>query len=540
MAARSDTVYDWMASRGSGRDAANRLREIVDELAADTSVNNFHDLGRLGGWAILAAVAPQGSATQALIERGWRFERTKVGGRNEHASGYEQALPAYADAVGTLDEFLAGDAEVDPALHPLRRREAEPIVGPRRPGGDHSIHELVAAQIERIPQAIAIEDVHGATVTYAELGERVDAFAEHLAAAGVRPGDAIGVFLGRSVHLAVAALAIARSGVVVVVNPTHPSARVADMITDAGVSRVVVDDQTRPLVPVNAPELIAADRAGAAVASMPPPQLDPAEPAYLNFTSGSTGRPKAVTSSHRAFCNQLLWRRDEFGLGGDDALLQTAAPTFDIFMWEIFGPLVAGARLVFNPGEWDPHSIVQRVRQSSITMLQIVPSQLDVLLEEPDLGQCMTLRYVFCGGEPLSLALCRRFAAVLPHAELVNLYGPTETTIDATFWRVEVADEASWAPTGRPIANACLYVVDPEGALAAPGAKASCGSAVPVSRWATSAPRPSPRSVSAATSAARIPVPGSIAPVIGYAKDPTGRWSSSVGWTGSSRCMACG
>ncbi len=469
LAARSDTVYDWMASRGSGRDAANRLREIVDELAADTSVNNFHDLGRLGGWAILAAVAPQGSATQALIERGWRFERTKVGGRNEHASGYEQALPAYADAVGTLDEFLAGDAEVDPALHPLRRREAEPIVGPRRPGGDHSIHELVAAQIERIPQAIAIEDVHGATVTYAELGERVDAFAEHLAAAGVRPGDAIGVFLGRSVHLAVAALAIARSGVVVVVNPTHPSARVADMITDAGVSRVVVDDQTRPLVPVNAPELIAADRAGAAVASMPPPQLDPAEPAYLNFTSGSTGRPKAVTSSHRAFCNQLLWRRDEFGLGGDDALLQTAAPTFDIFMWEIFGPLVAGARLVFNPGEWDPHSIVQRVRQSSITMLQIVPSQLDVLLEEPDLGQCMTLRYVFCGGEPLSLALCRRFAAVLPHAELVNLYGPTETTIDATFWRVEVADEASWAPIGRPIANACLYVVDPEGALAAPG-----------------------------------------------------------------------
>ncbi|MCV7110405.1 AMP-binding protein, partial [Mycolicibacterium setense] len=235
LAARSDTVYDWMASRGSGRDAANRLREIVDELAADTSVNNFHDLGRLGGWAILAAVAPQGSAAQALIERGWRFERTKVGGRDEHASGYEQALPAYADAVGTLDEFLAGDAEVDPALHPLRRREAEPIVGPRRPGGDHSIHELVAAQIERTPQAIAIEDVHGATVTYAELGERVDAFAEHLAAAGVRPGDAIGVFLGRSVHLAV-----------------------ADMITDAGVSRVVVDDQTRPLVPVNAPELIAA------------------------------------------------------------------------------------------------------------------------------------------------------------------------------------------------------------------------------------------------------------------------------------------
>lgn len=104
------------------------------------------------GWAILAAVAPQGSAAQALIEQGWRFERTKVGGRNEHASGYEQALPAYADAVGTLDEFLAGDAEVDPTLHPLRRREAEPIVGPRRPGGDHSIHELVAAQIERTPR----------------------------------------------------------------------------------------------------------------------------------------------------------------------------------------------------------------------------------------------------------------------------------------------------------------------------------------------------------------------------------------------------
>ncbi|WP_373199515.1 amino acid adenylation domain-containing protein [Mycobacterium marinum] len=470
LAAHDDTIYDWIADRDPSSDATSRLRETVSELTAESSTGLFCDLGWFGVWAILDAVVPRGSAASALIENAWHLARVSVAARPATGSDFLQSIPNFADSVGTLDEFLSCHAtEIDPTLHPTRGKasQGEPLVGPEAPGWQETVHDLVYAQIARTPDAIALRDASGHRITYAELGEHADALANRLRAQGVRNGDVVGVFLSRDARMAIAAIAVLRAGaVLLMLNPAHPTRRVRDMIADADVGCIVADEQTRALLPANAPELIIADGSGE-----PGPVIsrsDPRAPAYIYFTSGSTGRPKPVLISHRSLANQLLWRRDELGLGVGDAVLQTTEPTFDIFLWEIFGPLSAGGRLVFpalGPGEWNAHQIVEHIRRLGITAMQFVPSQLAVVLEEPRLRECRSLRYVFCGGEPLPIALCRRVAEALPHAEMVNYYGATETTFDASFWRVDVTDTATWAPIGRPIANVRLYIVDEEGAL---------------------------------------------------------------------------
>ena len=477
LAARSDTVYNWIAERTPNADLTSRLGDSADELASNNSVNSvnaFYHLGWFCVWAILEAVVAPGSAAMTVIENGWHSERIRAGTSLAHEETFEQVLPTYAEAVGTLDENLvARNGAVDKILRPLDEPGGRglPIVGAERPGWRQTVHGLVYAQIERTPDAIALECEGDLRVTYAQLGDHADALAGRLAELGVLGGDVVGVFLSNSVYVAIASLAVEQAGaVLLILNPAHPASRVAGMLADASARCVIVDDETRGIVPPDAPELIQVD--GIGEVRVCTPNTDPDAPAYLNFTSGSTGRPKGVMNSHGSFANELIWRRDEFGLGADDAILQSASPGFDIFMWEIFGPLVAGARLVFMNSaqrEWNPMSIVEHVRRFDISVLQIVPSQLDVLLDEPGIGECASLRHVFCGGEPLSLALARRFAEILPHTRLVNLYGPTEAAIDSTYWRVDLADEAAWAPIGRPIANARLYVVDTEGDLAAEG-----------------------------------------------------------------------
>nr|WP_253900613.1 non-ribosomal peptide synthetase [Mycobacterium asiaticum] len=474
LAARSDTVYTWIAERTPDEDLASRLRASAQELVQDNSVNAFYNLGWFCIWAIFEAAVGPGSAAMTFIESAWHSERVRAATSLRLEEGFDQVLPTYAETVGTLDEMLAerGTAP-DAILRPRNRPNGPglPIIGPERPGYRQTVHGLVFSQIERAPDAVALECEGPVRITYAELGNHADALAGRLAELGVLGGDVVGVFLSNTVHVAIASLAVQQAGaVLLILNPAHPLSRVTGMLADSGARCVIVDNDTRGILPPDAPELIQVD--GIGEVALYSANTDPDAPSYLNFTSGSTGRPKGVLNSHCSFANELLWRRDEFGLGADDAILQSASPGFDIFMWEIFGPLVSGARLVFmSPAqrEWNPLTIVEHVQQFGITVLQIVPSQLDVLLDEPGFNQCGSLRYVFCGGEPLSLALARRFAEVLPNTELVNLYGPTEAAIDALYWRVNLDDEASWAPIGRPIANARLYIVDAEGDLAVEG-----------------------------------------------------------------------
>jgi len=200
------------------------------------------------------------------------------------------------------------------------------------------------------------------------------------------------------------------------------------------------------------------------VATDPQPLAGPDDPAYVIYTSGSTGTPKGVPNSHRGLANRLDWMQRAFPIGADDAVLHKTPIGFDVSVWELFWPLMTGARLVVaSPGgHRDPQYLRKVITGSGITTAHFVPSMLRVFLEEPDVESCVSLRRTICSGEELTPALAAEFLRRMP-GELHNLYGPTEAAIDVSSWHCtpETVAGRTRLPIGRPIQNTRLYVVDP-------------------------------------------------------------------------------
>jgi amino acid adenylation domain-containing protein len=188
-------------------------------------------------------------------------------------------------------------------------------------------------------------------------------------------------------------------------------------------------------------------------------EINVENPVYMIYTSGSTGRPKGVVISHRAICNHLHWMQSRFTLTAVDRVLQQTAISFDPSVWELFAPLVTGARLIVAQpeGHRDPGYLVETIRREQVTVLQLVPSLLRQLLAEPGFASCESLKWICCGGEEMPAELVRKFKE--QHTcELVNLYGPTEAAIDSVYGVCSGEEEP--VAIGRPIANATVYVLD--------------------------------------------------------------------------------
>jgi acyl-coenzyme A synthetase/AMP-(fatty) acid ligase/aryl carrier-like protein len=155
-----------------------------------------------------------------------------------------------------------------------------------------------------------------------------------------------------------------------------------------------------------------------------------------------------------------------FGLKSNSIVLQRTAFGFDVSVWELFAPLLTGARVVMirHGGERDPAYLIGVMLRNKVSMVNFVPTAMQLILDEPDISKCTSLEHVLCGGEAMSAALARRFKESLPNAILHNMYGPTEATIDVTSWPCAspVANNEV-VPIGRPNANAVIYILDPYG-----------------------------------------------------------------------------
>lgn len=332
---------------------------------------------------------------------------------------------------------------------------------------DHErcLHDLVAAQVARTPDAVAVR-CEGAELTFAELDARANQLAHYLAERGVGPGVLVGVSAYRSVELVVALLGILKAGgAYVPLDPDYPPQRLEFMVADTDARVVLTQDAVADRLPVPAARLLRLDRDWATVAgyptTAPTTAVTPADLAYVLYTSGSTGNPKGVMLEHRAVANRLLWLQSIRPLGPDDVLLQKTPYTFDVSVPEFFWPLLTGARMVLArpEGHRDNDYLVELINAERVTSVHFVPSMLSHFLDQRGDARLPSVRRVYCSGEALSGGLRDRFYQVFD-AELYNLYGPTEAAVEATWWACAPEQTEVMVPIGRPIANVTCHVLD--------------------------------------------------------------------------------
>ena len=327
------------------------------------------------------------------------------------------------------------------------------------------LHELIEAQAERTPEATALV-FEEREMAYGELNRRANRLAHFLRARGVGPDVRVGICLERSLDLVVAILGTLKAGgAYVPMDPGYPRGRLQAMLEDAGARVLLTAESVVPRLPAAAAGRVCLDTDGPDIAAFPEGNprvaVDPDHLAYVIFTSGSTGRPKGAMISHRAIGNHMAWMQSAFPFGPDDRVFQKTPLSFDASVWEFYASLLVGGRLVLAApdGHKDASYLVDTIVRQGITVLQLVPTLLRLLLEEPRIGECRSLKRVFCGGEALPAELVARFARTLG-AELHNLYGPTEATIDATSWSHDRTARLDLVPIGRPVDNMRAYVLD--------------------------------------------------------------------------------
>ncbi|HEY7422394.1 MAG TPA: amino acid adenylation domain-containing protein [Gaiellaceae bacterium] len=338
---------------------------------------------------------------------------------------------------------------------------------------DLCVHELFARQAGLTPDAVAVIDGEGKQ-TFAALETRSNQLAHRLRMLGVGPGTVVGICLPRNALLPTALLAVLKAGAAFLpLEPAEPAARLAFFVEDSDAAVVLTTGSLRGRVPAG-PVAVELD------GEWPhdSPELPPAEevaleaPAWLLYTSGSTGPPKGVLGSHLGLVNRLAWGLEESPFAPDDVCCAKTRLSFVDSLCELFGPLVGGAPLVIaDEAELaDPRALAELIAREGVTRLVAVPSLLSALVDvAPDVVRSSRLRSLTSSGEALSGELAGRLLALLPGCRLLNVYGSTEMTADATAQIVR-SGPAGPAPIGRPLANVRVLVLGPARELLPVGA----------------------------------------------------------------------
>ncbi|MEU7133061.1 amino acid adenylation domain-containing protein [Streptomyces sp. NPDC046261] len=327
------------------------------------------------------------------------------------------------------------------------------------------------------PGAIAVTDGTRA-LTYAELEARANRLARLLAARGAGPERYVAVAMERSDNLVTTLLAVVKAGAAYVpLDPHYPADRLAYMLADARPELVVTDVATAAQVPAtDVPVLVLdAPRTAAELAEADPAPLTDAErsaplspdhPAYVIYTSGSTGRPKGVVVPHRNVVRLFTATEHWFGFGPDDVWTLFHSYAFDFSVWELWGPLLYGGRLVVVPHavSRSPEDFLTLLARERVTVLNQTPSAFYQLMradEERPSGE-LALRYVVFGGEALDLGRLAPWYARHPEGVLVNMYGITETTVHVSHLALDPAATQGQTRSliGRAIPDLRIYVLD--------------------------------------------------------------------------------
>ncbi len=393
---------------------------------------------------------------------------------------------AHFDA-GTIDRLLGHLRTLVAALprDPERRLEDLPVFTPpereqllavwNRPDVRFDVslplHRLFEARVAETPGAVAVT-CEGASLTYGELNARANQLARHLRRLGVGPESRVGLCVDRSFEQVEGILGILKAGgAYVPLDPRYPSSRLSLIAEDSGLDVLVTVEALRELVrPVRSVICLDTDAAEIATESAENPDsgAGPGNLAYVIYTSGSTGRPKGSLLTH-ANVTRLMAATDAwFHFGPEDVWSLFHSFAFDFSVWEIWGALLYGGRLVVVP-YWvsrSPASFRELLVRERVTVLNQTPSAFRQLVQadlEATEGE-LELKWVVFGGEALELASLAPWFD--KHGDrrpvLVNMYGITETAVHVTCREVTRADlaEAGRSPIGVPIPDLRVHLVD--------------------------------------------------------------------------------
>lgn len=384
----------------------------------------------------------------------------------------------WAEHFEVVLEVLVADRSIRVDAVPLLRKEQEQaLLGPSLPAAVsapfEAIHRSIARYAASAPDAVAVE-FRTQTISYGELDRRAKALARRLSGRGVRPGQLVPVYLDRSIDLIVAITAVLYAGAAYVpIDPSSPRARVEYILGDIGAgvvvsSRALSSEVERGIGSVLCVD--AADRDDSSEAPTDVCDVSHEDPAYCIYTSGSTGKPKGVVISHwniaRLFTSTNHW----FRFSERDVWTLFHSQAFDFSVWEIFGALVHGGKLVVVPYETSrsPDAFAELLRHSGVTVLNQTPSAFQQLIGACDVRpgsfDFPALRVVIFGGEALNVHALSPWLAKVPtsRTRLVNMYGITETTVHVTYREVDERSigAACKSPIGAPIPDLQMYLLD--------------------------------------------------------------------------------
>ncbi|WP_228123236.1 non-ribosomal peptide synthetase [Streptomyces olivaceus] len=432
--------------------------------------------------AFVLAEQPAGGGLSGVVEYSTDlFDRATVAGIVER---WLRLLRAFAAdpgrSIGQVDVLSAEE---------LRALLPAPVDRSETPSTS-TLTSLFRRQVRETPAAAALTDGE-VTWTYAELNARANRLAHALIGRGVGPEQRVALALPRSAEQVVAVLAVLKAGgAYVPVDPDYPAARIAYLLRDARPALLVTTSRFADLPGADGVERLLLDTAGpdgpdgaddlddldGLPDTDPEVPLDPDHAAYVIHTSGSTGEPKGVVVPHRNVVRLFTSTEKLFGFGADDVWTLFHSYAFDFSVWELWGPLLHGGRLVVvdHQTSRSPGAFLELLARERVTVLNQTPSAFYQLMqadaESPGTGRPLALRTVVFGGEALEHARLASWYERHPDdaPRLVNMYGITETTVHVTHAALDRAG-ASPGHVGTALADLRTYVLDAHLRPVAPG-----------------------------------------------------------------------
>jgi len=330
------------------------------------------------------------------------------------------------------------------------------------------ISHFFEIQANKKPDNIALV-FKNQTLNYSDLNSLSNQFAYYLIENGIKPGDIIGVSLNRSIEMIVCLLGILKAGgAYLPLDPNYPKDRLDYMIQDSQVQYVVINSRESNLFSICNEKIRILEAIPDELIQYSKDNLlleDRAQSlAYVLYTSGSTGSPKGVMGTHHGALNRFTWMWERYPFEENDVCCQKTTLNFGDSIWEIFGPLLQGIKLILLPDEIikDPNLLVEEINKNQITRIVLVPSLLQSILDyaQPKFGTS-PLKMVTISGEAPTHHLINKFFQEKHSIQLLNLYGSTEVSADVTYQELNIESvREDFIPIGYPIDNMRIFVLD--------------------------------------------------------------------------------